>query len=61
MIVQVKGNKLVIEVDISPEAVASAPPSKTGKTRLVASTHGLRPVDGHAGLAVSLNVTQSNK
>jgi hypothetical protein len=33
----VKNGKLIIEVDVSEPAVVNAPPSSTGKTRLVAT------------------------
>jgi hypothetical protein len=44
-------NKLIITVDISPATIRSAPPSSTGKTRLVASTAG-----AGSALSFSLNV-----
>jgi hypothetical protein len=50
------GNKdcLRIMVDISPEALERARPSKTGNTRLVASTRGFK---GYGDVRVSMNVT----
>ena len=53
MDIQIKGSKLVIEVDISDKALKSAPPSKTGKTKLVATTNGYQ---GHGPVKVGLNV-----
>jgi hypothetical protein len=52
------GTKLVITVDIGPEALKAAPPSATGKTRLVGSTGGVAPVPTKNGKAVTfaLNV-----
>jgi hypothetical protein len=54
----VKGNKLVITMDIGPAMIASAPSSKTGKTNLVASTAGSVKVDGKDGLSFSVNLMQ---
>jgi hypothetical protein len=56
MQIKVNGTKLLIEVDISPATLASAPLSSTGKNKLVASTHGMRPVEGHPTLRLGLNV-----
>jgi hypothetical protein len=42
MTIEKKGDKLVITVDLKGEAV----PSQSGKTLIVASTHGNAPVDG---------------
>lgn len=55
---EVKAGKLVITVDLSEKAVTSAPPSKTGNTRLVGSTGGAIPLGQHHGRSVSfaLNV-----
>jgi hypothetical protein len=55
---KVTGNKLVIEVDLSAQAVAAAEPSKTGKTLLLATSGGattLPQVSGR-GCSFSLNV-----
>lgn len=51
--IQIKGDKLVIEVDISKATLASAPPSSTGKTKVVATTHGFTMV---GPVKVGLNV-----
>jgi hypothetical protein len=57
---KVAGDKLVITVDISQTTVGKAPDSKTGKTRLVASTGGAQRIAGcPAGLgdqSFALNV-----
>jgi hypothetical protein len=53
---KIVGGKLIIEVDVSPAKITSAPFSKTGKSKLVASSHGFQSVNGN-GLAISLNVT----
>lgn len=57
MQVSIKGDKLVIEVDISAKALKAAPPSKSGKTRLVANTGGFQPVDGNSKIKLNLSVT----
>lgn len=49
---QVQGSKLIITVDVSKDLVESAPHSKTGKSRIVASTHGFTAVGN-----VKLNLT----
>ncbi len=58
MNIQVKGNSLVIEVDVSPATLKSAPPSASGKSRLVASTRGSTQVSlpGGGSVSVGLNV-----
>jgi hypothetical protein len=55
---QITGNKLTIEVDLTPATMSAAPMSSTGKTKLVASTSGavsLPPVEGKP-VSFSLNV-----
>jgi hypothetical protein len=54
MKIEVKDDKLLIEVDVSPAALAKAEVSKSGKTRLVATTHGFAE---YGPVKVSLNVT----
>lgn len=51
---KIDGNKLILTIDISAEKLAAAEPSKSGKTKVVASTHGFTNL-GNVG--VSLNVT----
>jgi hypothetical protein len=36
----VEGNDLVIRIPLTPDAIRAAPPSSTGKTRLVGSSSG---------------------
>ena len=51
--IEIKGDKVVITVDISKAAIEAAQPSKSGKSKVVASTGGFQK----AGLVkVSLNV-----
>lgn len=53
----VSGNKLVITIDISKDAIAKAPPSSTGRTKLVASTAGAMPIaNTGAPLSLALNL-----
>jgi hypothetical protein len=49
---------LTITVAITPAAIAAAPPSSSGKTKLVASTSGSIAIASPAGspLSFSLNV-----
>jgi hypothetical protein len=54
MKIEMRGDKLVIEVDCSAEARARATDSKSGKTRILATTGGFQKF-GNVG--VSLNVT----
>ena len=50
---EVKGNKLVIEVDCSK----NEGPSRTGKSTIIASTHGALPVSvGDRVVYLNLNV-----
>jgi hypothetical protein len=54
---KVAGDKLVITVDLTRPGVAS----KTGKTKLIASTHGAEPVEcKRRGVKVALNVMVPN-
>jgi len=54
----VGANKLVITVDISARAITAAPPSSSGKTKLVASSGCTTPIAGPTGtnLSFALNV-----
>jgi hypothetical protein len=51
---EIRDGKLVITVDVSENAIAEAPASKTGKSRIVASTGGF--VELGNGLSIGLNV-----
>jgi hypothetical protein len=54
---KVTGDKLVITIDLTKQGVAS----KTGKTKLVATTHGAVPIDyKRAGLKVAINLMAPN-
>ncbi len=46
-----EGNRLVIEVDLSREVG----PSSTGKTQIIATSHGNTPVPGAADTFIGLN------
>lgn len=51
------GDKLVIEIDLSKRAIDSAPPSSSGKTKLVGTTGGAVPVTcPHGNVTFALNV-----
>ena len=56
---KITGQKLVIEIDLSADAQKRAGPSKTGKTKLLASSGGFQPIEAPAapGLKFSLLVT----
>lgn len=51
---EIKGNNLILTIDISTEARQHATPSKSGKTRILATTSGFTRF-GDVG--VSLNCT----
>jgi len=58
MQVKVEGNVLTITVDISKEAFANAQPSQSGKTKVLASSHGFTNHSTPNGtVGVSLNCT----
>lgn len=42
---EIKGDKLIITVDVGAQALKAAPPSSSGKTMLVGTTGGALPVD----------------
>lgn len=54
MKIEMRGDTLVIEIDVSAEARARAPTSKSGKTRLLASTNGFVK---HGDISIGINVT----
>ena len=51
--VEIKGDVMVITVDISKDALSSAIPSKSGKSKIVAGTGGFQKI---GPVKVSLNV-----
>ena len=51
---EIKGDVLVITIDVSKEAREKAQPSKSGKTKLLATTSGFT---GFGDIKVSLNAT----
>lgn len=53
---RIVGTKLVIEIDISPGAQATALSSKSGKTRLLATTGGAQSIPGVNGGSFLVNV-----
>ena len=52
------GEKLVITIDCGKDAIANAKPSSSGKTKVVASTHGFTKV---GNVSLSLNATVPNE
>ena len=55
---EVKGDKLIITVDVSKTAFENAVPSSSGKTKVVASTRGFTGLQTPAGVVqISANVT----
>jgi hypothetical protein len=59
MQVVTKGNELIITLDVSKEAYDNAPASKSGKQKLIATSHGFLMVNTPAGVAkLSLNLTR---
>ena len=58
MDVKINGDKLVITIDVSAEALKNAPTSASGKSRVVASSHGFANYSTPNGLVgLSLNLT----
>ena len=50
-----KGDQLVLTIDISKAMQDAAQPSKSGKTRVLATTHGFTSVEG-VGISLNANV-----
>ncbi len=55
---EIKNNTLTITVDVSPEALAAAPASSTGKTKTVVTTGGYNWATGLIGLGFNLTVSK---
>jgi hypothetical protein len=51
-----KGDRLIIEVDVSSSAIKQAPWSSTGKSKLVASSGGFMKVGDNMALNLNLSV-----
>lgn len=51
---EIKGDKLILTIDCSTTARQNAEASKSGKSRVLATTHGFTR---YGDMAVSLNVT----
>lgn len=54
MQMRVEKNKLIIEIDVSPETLKTAPATTTGKSRMVGSTGGWTRVLLPNGSSVSV-------
>jgi len=52
--IRIEGDTLTITVDVSEAALKAAPASKSGKTKMVCTTHGFTK---HGPVSISLNVT----
>ena len=57
MQIEQRDGKLIITVDIGDDAIASAQPSSSGKTLIVAGTNGFRRC---GSVSINLNVTAPN-
>jgi hypothetical protein len=55
---EVKGDKLILTIDVSAKSLEAAHPSGSGKTLVVASTSGFAGFGGP--VKVSLNATVAN-
>jgi len=53
----IEGSKLIIEIDVSSNVIQQAPLSGSGKSKVVASTHGFLNLDD--GLSIGLNVIKT--
>ncbi len=59
---EMEGDVLIIRVPLDKKALAAAQPSSTGKTKLIASSHGPIAVGPEsAGIKFALNVTIPNR
>lgn len=58
---EVKGNKLIVTMDISKAQIDRARPSSSGKTMIVASTEGSVKVEGPNGSNLSYSINLMNK
>ncbi len=54
---KIEGDKLILTIDVSKAAREGAEPSKSGKTKTVATTNGFNWATGVAGLGFSLTVS----
>jgi hypothetical protein len=57
VVMKVSGEKLIIEVDVDHKTIKAAPPSSTGKRRIVGSTGGFTKVAGLEKDNVQVNLT----
>lgn len=59
---EIRDGQLHITIPISADAIRTARPSATGKTRIVATSGGFMRLDGAPhGAALSLNLTLTTK
>jgi hypothetical protein len=60
MDIRQEGDELIIKIDVSEAAIKAAPPSSSGKTRLLASTNGFVRV-GPGSLGLNFIVPNSDR
>ena len=59
---EIRDGQLIITIPISADAIRTARPSATGKTRIVATSGGFMRLDGTPnGAPLSLNLTLTTK
>jgi predicted 2-oxoglutarate/Fe(II)-dependent dioxygenase YbiX len=58
---KLEGDKLVITIDCSAKALAEAPKSASGKTNVIASTHGNKAIGLPGGKVIHLGVNAYTK
>lgn len=57
MKIEYKGGNVVITIPCGDKEIKAAPPSKTGKTKMIATTGGFSQVEGApVGVKLSLNL-----
>lgn len=57
---EIKANKLIVIIDISPKACEAAPSSMSGKTNLVGSSGSIK-IPGPAGWALTYSINVMGK
>lgn len=59
--VTTKGNKMIIEVDVSEAVVAAGTPSSSGRTKVFATTGGNKDIDIGGGRSITLGLNAYTK
>lgn len=60
IVTELKGDKLIITVDVSAATIARSPRSASGKSKTIATSHGHTSVNGN-GLSLNLNVNYKDR